>query len=67
MKVRLLSEEQPDVVITISWKEAAILRTISDEVSGLGPGRVFMNEVGMTLNNVGVPLDNSTEFSGCFK
>ncbi len=67
MKVRLLSEEQPDVVITISWNEAVILRTMSEGISGLGPERVFMDEVGMTLNNVGVPLDNSTEFSGCFK
>ncbi len=67
MQVRLLSEEQPDVVITISWEEAIILRSISEGISGLGPGRVFADDVSLALNGVGVPLDNSTEFSGCFR
>jgi hypothetical protein len=66
MKARLEPKEQPDVIITVSWKEATILRSMSEEIGGLGPGRVFTDDLGVKLNHLGVPYDESTGFSGTF-
>ena len=67
MKARLVPEERPDVIITMSWAEAKILRIMSYGVGGVGLGRTFTDELGAVLNVVGVPLDNSIKFHGYFK
>ena len=66
MKARLVPEERPDVIITMSWAEAKMLRRISSGIGGLGPGRDFTNEIGIVLNGLGVPLGD-IGFSGHFQ
>ena len=66
MRAKLEQEKQPNVIITVSWKEATILRSMSEEIGGVGSGRDFTNDLGTTLNNLGIPYDKSTGFSGSF-
>ncbi|KKK97758.1 hypothetical protein LCGC14_2649540 [marine sediment metagenome] len=66
MKAKLEPKDQPNVIITVSWKEATILRSMSEDIGGLGSGRVFTDSLGVVLNNLGVPYDESIGFSGSF-
>ena len=67
MNVTAVPEQKPDVVITISWREAEILRTMLGRITGIGQGSDFASNLFIYLNNVGVRLDSSIIFSGEFK
>ena len=67
MKVTTVAEKQPNVVITISWREAEILRYMFWNIDGKGEGRDFIRDLSEKLNNVGVPHAAHISFSGNFK
>lgn len=54
MKIETVSTQEPDVVITLSWKEAELLRAICGGTGGNGPGRRFTTEVEDRLASIGI-------------
>ena len=67
MNVTTESEQKPDVVITISWEEAEILRTMMGTLVGGGSGRCFTDELYDHLGIIDVGTNSSIKFTGRFK
>ena len=67
MKAETTPEQRPNVVITISWWEAEVLRTMLGKITGNGTGRAFADELFVTLNNIGVEVVRSVNFTGSFQ
>ncbi|KKL24241.1 hypothetical protein LCGC14_2417290 [marine sediment metagenome] len=55
MKVEMKPIEQnPEVIITLSWEEAKVLRAVCGGTSGIGPGRSFLNGLAGGLLSIGI-------------
>ena len=67
MKVRKEPEERPDIVITVSWREAEILLSMCENTGGLGEGRAVTDNLSIALDSVGVCYDPAVRFDGVFK
>ena len=57
---------KPDIIIAISWKEAQILQSIFDEISGEGEGRDFTESLRNKLDGLGIKANQSILFEGSF-
>ncbi len=59
-------ERKPEVVITLSWEEATILRMVCGGVGGGGKGRNFTTRLWRDLANLPIPHNFDFEFHGRF-
>ena len=61
-------EQKPDIVITLSWREALVLREICGCVLGKGYGREVTNELHQKFGDAGLTNHNycNVSFSGKF-
>lgn len=59
-------EQKPNVVITLPWEEARMLRTVVGGISGAGRGRKFTSKLYNNLEELGLSLDHSISFHGSF-
>ena len=68
MKVTTVPEKRPDVIITLSWDEARILKAIIGSLGGNNTGRTFVDSLFDGLERKGVESDDrvSKVFSGSF-
>ena len=68
MKVRTEPVEQkPDVVVTMTWEEAIILRSIVGRINGISPYRDLTSKLFDGLLEVGVEYNDAVNFHGCFE
>ncbi len=58
-------QQKPDVVITMSWEEAGVLRAISRGVRGRGPSQDVIYQLAGALTEWGV-TSCGPPFSGTF-
>ncbi len=67
MKVETVPKQQPDVVITISWREAQILQGMCWNIGGSGEGRAFIDTLSDGLGDIHVEKIFDVSFSGAFR
>ena len=66
MKVTTEYEQKPDVIVTLTWKEATVLRAIGRGVLGRGPSQNVIYMLEDRLSEIGVP-SCGPKFSGSFR
>ena len=59
-------EQKPEIVITLSWEEASVMRTVCGGIGGGSQNRYFMSSLWRELSDRGVPAHPEFEFSGNF-
>ena len=67
IETRLPEPERIGVVITLSWEEARVLRTIVGCIGGQGRGRKVTTALFEGLNDIGVRSADSLIFHGDFR
>ncbi len=60
-------ETKPEVVITLSWEEARILRAVVGSICGMSRGRDVTSALYEGLGKEGISLAPSVHFSGRFE
>ena len=59
-------EQKPEVVITLSWEEAEVLRAVVGGIYGKHNGREFTTKIFDGLRDIGINNDEEISFSGSF-
>ena len=67
MKAEKMPMEQPDVLITLSWKEAEILQVVVGGIHGASPNRDCTDKLHDVLCDLGITEVSNVAFSGTFQ
>ena len=60
-------QQKPDVVVTMTWEEAIILRSIVGRINGISPYRDLTSKLFDGLLGVGVGYNDAVNFHGRFE
>ena len=67
MQVTTVPETRPDVIITMSWKDARILKSILSKIVGKSLGRGMIDTLFGVLGAADIESDLDVKFSGSFQ